>query len=129
MSGSEKSYTHASFDGTSILSSAAQETAKNAHAVAQSFALGLQSVEEVRAQVLATGISALNAHAAGLTALAKIRTPAEAFELQQQLAGQLVTAYSTNAKALSTAFTSAVVGAWKPLTDRLAEVSKATAKA
>src|SRR5207302_153927 len=81
------------------------------------------------AEIVSTGIKAMEIQAASAAALAKVTNPAEAIQLQQQLAGQVLDAYRTSANTFATALTATFTAALKPLSDRYAELSRIATKA
>ena len=112
----------------SVMSDVAQQAAKNLTAAKESFVSGVQGFEQARAQFVEAGVKTLEQQVASASAFAQVKSPQEAFELQQKFAREALELYKANVSNLTTALTSGFSAAVKPLSERYAELSATVSK-
>ena len=100
------------------------DVAENLQVLTDSLVNGVQGVERARAEVLATGLNALQLQATGIAALAQASGPKEALELQQQFARQAFEAHSASLQAFG-GLAAAWTAAFQPLQERYAKFALA----
>jgi hypothetical protein len=105
-----------------MVSEAAKNAARSLQAVTESFVTGITGLEEARAEIVASGVKALQTQANSLAAFSKVSSAQEALDLHAQLARQALEAQSATAQSLS-ALATVWGAALKPLRDHVSELT------
>lgn len=93
----------------------AEVPAKTAQAASAAFTAAFAGAEKVRSHLADLAARTMQEQAAAVSALAKVKTPIEAVQLQSQLARQAVEAYTAEVTALSGLMSNAYQDAVSPL--------------
>jgi hypothetical protein len=107
------------------ISGAARQAARNLHALSAALMATTRVGEKLRDDLAATATTALGDQINAAHALARVRSPQEAFDLHQLFARRVFEACTASSAAVSVALAAAFESAVKPLSDLAVEASGA----
>jgi hypothetical protein len=111
--------------GACPISGAARQAARNLHALSAALMATTKVGERLRDDLAANAATALGDQITAAHALAKAKSPQEAFDLHQLFARRTFEACAAHSAAVSVAFAAAFESAVRPLSQMMTEASGA----